>query len=58
MIKSPQDIKWKKKGKKYLTNVDTLEDFLHVMYLVYKACDKNKRDFLIDVTLKPKCVKK
>ena len=54
MIKSSKDIKWKKKGKKYLTNIDTLEDFLYVMYLVYKVCDENKRDFLIDVTLKPK----
>ena len=51
MIKSPKDIKWKKKGKNYLTDVNTLEDFLYLMYLVYTSCDKMKRKFKIDVTL-------
>ena len=55
MIKSPSDIKWTKKGKKYVTNIDKLEDFLYTMYLIYQASEKAKREILIDVKL---CKKK
>jgi hypothetical protein len=51
IIKSPSDIKWKKKGKNYTTKINNLEDFLYIMYLVYQASEKEKREILIDVKL-------
>jgi len=51
MIFLPEDIKWKKKGKSYTTNVNSLADFLYIMYLIYEAGEKTKYKFLIDVKI-------